>query len=232
MSDLLPAICRGCRAPRQGAGPERFGRGVPRARTLWGQLVFAVALAAGLSMPAASCAQPVPAVQGGYTFPQKIGIAQLVNVEDFESKQPGLGQVGQYTFQGWRMSLYVYDKRRADIPVAPAAEQIKAELDVAAGDIHEAMRLGHYTRLEEGTPFQMPPLAKPPLFHCRSFILQATARPGDRPSQSYESYLCVTTLRRKFIKLRISSTTPPGDQATVFAPVAAAIEMTARMLLK
>lgn len=203
---------------RFGAGPV----GVWLGAAIWAGLVAVPALAQ-------SAAPPQPK-SSGYTFPQKIGIAQLVNVEDMEAKNPGLGQVGQYTFQGWRMSLYVYDKKRADIAETPNAAQIKAELDYSVGDIHEAKKLGHYTRLDEGTGFFMPPMATPPVFQCRSFIIQPATEAGAQPPAPYESYMCVTTMRRKLLKLRLSSTTPPGDQATVFTPVAAAIEMTARMI--
>ncbi len=203
---------------RFGAGPA----GIRWVTAIWTALV---------AVPAyAQSATPPQAKPSGYTFPQKIGLAQLVNVEDMEGKNPGLGQVGQYTFQGWRMSLYVYDKKRADIAEAPNAAQIKAELDYSVGDIHEAKKLGHYTRVDEGTGFSMPPMATPPVFQCRSFIIQPAPKAGAQPPAAYESYMCVTTMRRKFLKLRLSSTTPPGDQATVFTPVAAAIEMTARMI--
>lgn len=196
-----------------------------------GILSLAAACAALVPAPALSqTADKAPAKPAAYTFPQKIGIAQLANVEDFEAKNPGLGQVGQYTFQGWRMSLYVYDNNRADIAETPNAQQIKAELDNAVGDINEARKRGHYTRVDEGTGFFMPPMATPPVFQCRSFIIQPAPKADAQPPAPYESYMCVTTMRRKFLKLRLSSTTPPGDQATVFTPVAAAIEMTARMI--
>lgn len=179
---------------------------------------------------AAATAVSQPATKPAYTFPQKIGVAQLANVEDFEAKDPGLGQVGQYTFQGWRMSMYVYDKRRTDLADTPNAAQIKAELDLSVGDILEAKKLGHYSRVDEGTMFFMPPLATPPVFQCRSFVIQTTTKPAAQPTTPYESYMCVTTMRKKFVKMRFSSTTPSGDQATVFTPVAAALELTARML--
>ena len=193
---------------------------------------WCVVLAAAALLPDAGIAQTAVASNSAYTFPQKIGIAQLTNVEDFEGKNPGLGQVGQYTFQGWRMSMYVYDKKRTDIADVSNGQQMKTELDYSVGDILEARKLGHYVRVDEGAPMQMPPLYAPPVFHCRTFVIQAAPKAGAQPSPAYESYLCVTTMKKKFIKLRLSSTTPHGDQATVFTPVAAAIEMTARMLSK
>jgi hypothetical protein len=173
-----------------------------------------------------------PPGKSPYTFPKKIGAAELVNVEDFEPKTPGLGQVGQYSFQGWRLSIYVYDKQRTDIADTPTLAQIKPELDAAAGEILEAKRQGYYARADEGTAFAIPPMGTPPVFHCRSFILQPTAKPPVQAQPPYESYVCVTTAKKSFAKLRLSSTTPPGDQATVFTPVAASIELVGRMLLR
>ncbi len=196
-------------------------------------LVFATALILANSPSFAQQRAPEPKAgdaKTGYTFPQKIGIAQLANVEDFEAKDPGLGQVGQYTFQGWRMSMYVYDKRRTDLADTPNPAQIKSELDLSVADIQEAKKLGHYARIDEGAAFAMPPTAQPPIFQCRTFVIRLAAKPGVQPQPPYDSYMCVTTSRKKFVKLRLSSTTPTGDQATVFVPVVAAIEMVGRML--
>jgi hypothetical protein len=167
-----------------------------------------------------------PAAKTPYTFPQKIGIAQLVNTEDFEAKQPGQGQVGRYTFQGWTMSMFVYDAGRNNIAAAPDAAQSRQELDVSAAGLLELQTRGQFAKIEEGAPFAIPPMAKPPIFHCRSFIIQ----PGAEAAKAYERYICLTTSRGRFIKVFVQSTTPPGDQATVFTPVAAALEVTGRML--
>lgn len=168
----------------------------------------------------------------GYSFPQKFGAAELVNVEDFEAKQPGLGQVGQYKFQGWRFSVYVYDKRRTDLPDRPDPNATKAELDASVADILEARKLGHYARADEGAAFAIPPTATPPTFQCRSFVLQPTPRAGTAAQPPYDSFICVATAKKKYFKLRISSTTPTGDQATVFTPVAASIELFGRQILR
>lgn len=205
------------------SGPVRAH--TQRSRALKRMALAAICLAA--ARPASALAQgAAPA----FSFPKKIGVAELVNTEDFEPKSPGLGQVGQYTFQGWRLSMYVYDKKRTDIADTPNAGQIKPELDASVADIFEAKRQGHYSRVDEGTPFSMPPMGTPPVFQCRAFIIQMAPKPNGPASAPYESYMCVTTSRRKFVKLRLSSTTPPGDQATVFTPVAASVELIGRML--
>lgn len=183
-----------------------------------------------LAVVPAIAQQGAPAARPAFDFPKKIGVAELQSVEDFEAKSPGLGQVGQYVFQGWRMGMYVYDKQRKGIANGPDAAQIKTELDQSVGDIFEAKKLGHYAAVDEGVQFAIPPTGAPPVFHCRGFRIQFAAKAGEALRPPYDSYMCVTTSRQRYVKLRLSSTTPSGDQATVFTPVAAAIELVGRML--
>ena len=175
---------------------------------------------------------PQKAPGAGYNFPQKFGQAELVGTQDFEAQTPGLGQVGQYKFQGWRMSVYVYDKQRKDLADTARADQSIPELDEAVKDVHAAQKQGHYLKVEDGTAFAIPPIPNAGTFYCRS--LKITAKPKDntqpRPEDTYESYRCVSTSRKKFVKLILSSETPWGNPATVFTPVAASIELFGRIM--
>lgn len=187
-----------------------------------------IRLATCIGIAAATASAAFAQARPDYQFPQKIGPAELIGVEDFEAKDPGMGKAGRYKFQGWTMGVYVYDKKRSDIAPASNPAQAKAELDTAAGELIEVKRLGHYTRLDEGTAFAIPPTQ--PIFWCRAFTAQLAAKAGAAQQPAFDTYTCVTTSKQRFVKLRITSTTPAGDQATVFTPVAAAIELFGRQL--
>lgn len=195
---------------------------------LRGVILGLLSLLAGGSMSLAQSPQPAP---GGFNFPQKIGLAELVNVQDFEKQSPGLGQVGQYRFQGWRMSVYVYDKKRTDIPDVANVEQSKAEANEGVLDVRELQRRGEYVKVEEGQTFAVPPFATSAQFFCRSLRLQRKAQANaTKAEDDYDSFICATTWKKKFVKVRLSAETPSSSPATVFVPTVSALELLGRML--
>ncbi len=188
-------------------------------------LVFGASLALAQAPPATT---PAP---GAFTFPPKIGLAELVNVQDFEKQSPGLGQVGQYRFQGWRMGVYVYDKKRTDIPAEANPEQSRAEANEGVLDVRELQKRGEYVKVEEGQPFAVPPFPVPAQFFCRSLRLERKPQPNaTKPEDLYDSFICATTWRKKFVKVRLSAETPASSPATVFVPAVSALELLGRML--
>jgi hypothetical protein len=197
----------------------------------FGRSISALVGAAGICALSAQAQRAEPG-KPDFTFPQKVGPAELVGTEDFEAKQPGLGQLGRYKFQGWTMGVYVYDRGRRDLPDTAVDALVKPELAGAAADLMEARKLGHYADVAEGHPFAIPPAATRGVFQCRSFRLTRRQESGQAPSprDTYDSFVCVTIAKKRFVKLRLSSETPSGDQATVFTPAAAAIELFGRVL--
>ena len=194
-------------------------------------LTLLAALVCGALRALAQAPAPAPPAPGAFAFPPKIGLAELVNTQDFEKDQPGLGQLGQYRFQGWRMGVYVYDKKRTDIPAEAHPEQSRAEANEGVLDVRELLKRGEYVKVEEGQPFAVPPFATPAQFFCRSLRLQRKPQPNaTKPEDLYDSFICVTTWKKKFVKVRLSADTPSSSPATVFVPAVSALELLGRML--
>lgn len=166
-------------------------------------LLVAVALACST---VAATAQLAPLGLTGTDMPLTLGQAKRGEIKDFEASNPGLGQAIAYQLPGWRNTLFVYDLKRKDLPEKADAKVIAPQLQQAAGDILTLKKRGDYAEVEEGLAFMVPAGANP-RFHCKSYVLKSATPLGGIKSASseFDSYLCVTTWRKKFIKARMTT---------------------------
>jgi hypothetical protein len=122
----------------------------------------------------------------GLVFPFEIGWLHFDKSENNELDAPGLGHSLNYKAPGVACSVCVYDRGLANIPDDVAGAVVQNEFEKALRDI-DAHR---------------PDLAacsdQPPRQDC----LERYYRVGDAGHQA--SLLCLTTSRRRFIKLRVT----------------------------
>ncbi len=176
---------------------------------------------AGLAAPHASAQQAPPGLTGA-DMPLIIGQAKRGEVKDFEGSNPGLGQAIAYQAPGWRNTLFVYDLKRKDLPEKADAAVIAPQLQQAAGDILTLKKRGDYADVEEGLSFTVP-AGSNPRFHCKSYVLKSATPLGGVKSASseFDSYLCVTTWRKKFVKARMTTERRPSAAREAAAFIAA-----------
>ena len=155
-------------------------------------------------------------------MPLTLGLSKRGEIKDFEATNPGLGQAVQYALPGWRNTLFVYDLKRTDIPEAADAAVIAPQLAQAAADILTLKQRGDYADVEEGLAFTVPSGANA-RFHCKSYVLKSPTPLGGVKSATseFDSYLCVTTWRQKFVKARLTTARRPAAAREAAAFIAA-----------
>lgn len=143
----------------------------------------------------------------GLSIPDRVGSLTYRQSVDFESKTPGLGTALRFSGPtGWLVDVYIYDLGLKTIPAEPESSVIKDQLAQARGDVYELARRGTYANVADKGDFTVPETGKP-RFICQSFSYQR----GDRVDVAVDSYLCLTSWRDKFVKLRMTG--PKGSIA-------------------
>jgi hypothetical protein len=181
------------------------------------RLLVAAGVAAAMALaPSHAAAQrAAPSAQpaaGAFNFPPEFAKATIADVKDFEPANPGLGQAANYTLANWRITLYAYNLKRTDLAETANPVQIKPQLEQASGDIFAAQKQGTYQKVVQGQPFTVP-AGQGARFHCNAFTLTSSGGVGPVRSASseFDSYVCVTTWKKRFIKARL--TAPRGATA-------------------
>ena len=151
----------------------------------------------------------------GLSIPDRIGGLVYARTVDFESKSPGLGYALRFEGKpGWMVDVYLYDLGLNTIPADAESEVIKNQLAQARGDVFELGKRGTYANVTDKGGFSVPASGKP-RFICASFGYLR----GDRVDIDVESYLCLSSWKDKFVKIRM--TAPKGmmsrSDATDFA---------------
>ena len=115
---------------------------------------------------------------------------------------------------GWLVDVYLYDLGLKAIPADVESSVIKDQLTQARGDVAELAKRGTYANLADTGDFKVPETGKP-RFVCLSFSYQR----GDRVDVAADSFLCLTSWRDKFVKLRMTGAkgTIARSDVTAFA---------------
>jgi hypothetical protein len=156
---------------------------------------------------AAAFAQEKLKVVYGLSIPDRVGSLVYARTIDFESKSPGLGYALRFGGKpGWMVDVYLYDLGLKTIPSDAESDVIKNQLAQARGDIFELGKRGTYANVTDKGDFTVPATGKP-RFICSSFGYLR----GERVDIDVESYLCLSSWKDKFVKIRM--TAPKGTLA-------------------
>ncbi len=137
----------------------------------------------------------------GLSIPDRIGSLVYARTVDFESKSPGLGYALRFAGPpGWMVDVYLYDLGLKAIPADAESEVIRNQLAQARGDVFELGKRGTYADVIDQGNFTVPARGKP-RFICSSF----SYRRGERADIDVESYLCLSSWKDKFVKVRMTA---------------------------
>jgi len=179
-------------------------------------LAIAVALTATTAL-----AQEKSKTVFGLSIPDRVGSLSYVQSVDFESKTPGLGYALRFAGPtGWLVDVYLYDLGLKSIPADPESSVVRDQLAQARGDVSELAKRGTYANLTDAGEFTVP-ASGPPRFICSSFSYQR----GDRVDVAVDSFLCLTSWRDKFVKLRMTGSKGTISRADVTTFATAWIEL-------
>lgn len=159
-----------------------------------------LAVVAVLVSDAAAFAQEKLKVVYGLSIPDRVGSLVYERTVDFESKSPGLGYALRFAGRpSWMVDVYLYDLGLKTIPTDVESRVIKDQLAQARGDVFELGKRGTYGNVTDKGDFTVPASGKP-RFICSSFGYLR----GERIDIEAESYLCLSSWKNKFIKVRMT----------------------------
>jgi hypothetical protein len=180
-----------------------------------------LAIAAVALMATTALAQEKSKTVFGLSIPDRVGSLSYEKSVDFESKTPGLGYALRFSSPtGWLVDVYLYDLGLKSIPADPESSVVKDQLAQARGDVSELAKRGTYANLTDAGDFAVPASGKP-RFICLSFSYQR----GDRVDVAVDSFLCLTSWRDKFVKLRMTGSKGTIARSDVTAFATAWIEL-------
>ncbi len=157
-------------------------------------------IAGGFSLAATTGALAIaPVTVFGLTFPEKVGGFTLNDSMNFERTSPGQGYVMDYTMPGWKLDVFVYDLKRREIPADVNSAIVRAEFERSRGDVFLAHPRGPYAQVYLRRNFAIDDGSKRLRFQCAAFHL---TRDGAKPQ---DGFMCVTSLRNKFVRLRLTT---------------------------
>ncbi|NEU11951.1 hypothetical protein G3T14_07380 [Methylobacterium sp. BTF04] len=136
--------------------------------------------------------------------PEVVGFARGPRT-DYEARAPGYGYSVVYTNGRWKADVYVYDGGVALIADGPSSSGVAEQIAQAGGEIRTLVERGVYRGSTDRGPMRLGGAAGDAVA-CRAFTI-------DRPDLGVtESLLCLTGLRGKYVKFRLSS--PVGTQVS------------------
>ncbi len=136
----------------------------------------------------------------GLPIPDRVGGLFYLQSVTYESKSPGLGYGLRFTGRpGWIVDVYLYDLGQRTIPVDVESDVIKNQLAQARGDVFELGKRGTYANVSDKGDFNIPATGKP-RFICSSFSYLR----GERVDIDVDSYLCLSSWKDKFVKVRMT----------------------------
>lgn len=168
---------------------------------------FALIVLAGVLL-----ALPATARGPDFDFPAEVAGFVRGPRTDYESRAPGLGSSVVYTNGRWKADVYVYDLGQAGIPDGPSSPAVRAQVEQAGREIGAMVQRGIYRGSEDRGAVRLTGATGQALA-CRAFGID------HRALGATDSLLCLTGLRGRFVKFRLSApseTPPPRAEAERF----------------
>jgi hypothetical protein len=153
-----------------------------------------------LLMAAAAFAQG-PTLIYGLAIPEQVGALSHGPPVDYESKSTGLGYALRFLSRpGWLVDVYIYDFGLKTIPEDIDSAVLKNQMAQAKGDIFELGRRGSYANVADLGDFRIADGNAHP-FACSTFSYLR----GEKKDIDAISYLCLTSWKDKFVKIRMTA---------------------------
>jgi len=155
----------------------------------------------------------------GLRFPAEVGGFTLNETNNFERTSPGQGYGLDYSQPGWKLDVFVYDLKRVAIPEDAKSAIVRAEFERSREDAFLANPRGPYAKVFLRRNFPLEDGRQLTRFQCAAFHM---TRDGAKPQ---DGFMCVTSLRNKFVKLRLTTLADQGTEAQARQHVAAFINV-------
>ena len=136
----------------------------------------------------------------GLTIPDRVAGLPHAQPYDFEKTNPGLGYSIEFQRPGWRIDVYIYDFRMTSIPDDPMSDVIKNQLAQAKGDVFALEKRGNYADVALKDEYTVSDREGRTRFVCASFNYVHKAM-----AATVDSYLCLTSWKNKFFKIRMTA---------------------------
>jgi hypothetical protein len=173
-------------------------------------------LAALLGVLGTAVAHAIPPVTVfGLRFPEEVAGFTLNDSTNLERATPGQGYSLDYSLPGWKLDVFVYDLKRAAIPDDARSAIVRAEFERSREDAFLSAPRGPFAQVYLRRNFTIEDGKKLTRFQCAAFHMR---RDGAKPQ---DGFLCVTALRNKFVKLRLTTLAHQGTETQARQHVAA-----------
>jgi hypothetical protein len=147
-----------------------------------------------------------PVTVFGLRFPEEVAGFTLNDSTNLERTAPGQGYSLDYTLPGWKLDVFVYDLKRVAIPDDARSAIVRAEFERSREDAFLSAPRGPYAQVFLRKNFTIDDPKKTTRFQCAAFHMR---RDGAKPQ---DGFLCVTALRNKFVKLRLTTLAHQGTE--------------------
>ncbi len=144
----------------------------------------------------------------GVAIPDRVAGLPHEPPHDYERDNPGLGYSVEFLRPDWRIDVYIYDLGMRDIPADPMSDVMERQLKQASGDIYELERRGNYSNVTASGNFAVDDSAGRTRFVCSTFRYRHNGWKSD-----VDSYLCLTSVKAKFFKVRMTTKRDPDSAA-------------------
>ncbi len=179
------------------------------------RFAWTVPIAVVIGALGATAAFAIPPVTVyGLKFPEEVGGFALNDSTNLERTTPGLGYGMDYSQPGWKLDVFAYDLKRAAIPDDAKSAIVRAEFERSREDVFLAYPRGPYAQVYLRRNFTIEDAKKVTRFQCAAFPM---TRDGAKPQ---DGFLCVTALRNKFVKFRLTTLARNGTEAEARAHLA------------
>jgi len=158
--------------------------------------------------PVAVIAQPALTVLGLSIPAQVAGLPHGLPY-DYETTYPGLGYSIPFKPAGeGRIDVYVYTLKLDSIPEDPMSELVRNQLAQAKGDVFTMEKRGLYANVAAKSDFTVNDTLGQTRFVCSALTFVHV-----QSGRSTDSYVCVSSWKNKFLKIRMTTPQDPASSA-------------------
>jgi hypothetical protein len=141
---------------------------------------------------------------GGLPFPAFVEHLARAEQVDYEPQNPGLGVSVSYRGADTVATIYVYDRKLANVPADLRAPEIVREMDVALDELQQVVRAGRYKSAQVRRQYALGAPAQRILYNAAELSLEHT-------TSQLDSFIFITTQRGKFFKIRYTTRAHDGS---------------------
>ena len=160
----------------------------------WPKIIVIFLLLFLIALPATAGAERDSGT--GIIFPDVLAGAKLVKVMDYEKDNPGLGVGYHYGVNNFKVSVFIYNVGRPQIPSNTTSPIIIKMFDQARDDVYVLEKKGNYKDVALLIPQETVKIGKFPFLHAKMTYSEHNIK---RTSQLY-----LTGFKNYFVKLRIT----------------------------